>query len=115
MSLLLLLQSQGTPPTPQVVDGTLTMSGALTTQVLTPLAVAGTLTMSGALTSMVMKSFVALAGTLTMAGAVAAALRTVQAVVGTLTGAGAVGTTYTPPTPGGDDAILTRLRRNQTD
>lgn len=115
MSLLILLQSQGAPPTQQAVDGTLTMAGALATQVLTPLAVAGTLTTSGALTSMVMKSFVALTGTLTVAGVITTALRTLQAIVGTLTGAGAVGTTYIPPTPGGDDAILTRLRRNQTD
>lgn len=114
MSLLLLLQSQGTPPTPQAVDGTLTMAGALTTQVLTPLAVAGTLTASGVLTSMVMKSFVAFAATLTMTGLLATVFRAVLALAGTLTSAAVLGTTYVPP-PSGDDGLTTRLRRNQTD
>lgn len=114
MSLLILLQTQGSPPEPKAVSGTLSMAGGVTMQVFTPVALAGTLTASGALTT-ALRTVQALAGTLTASGVVDTAVRLAKAIAGSLSSAGSVDSTYVPPSPGGDDALTTRFRRNQTD
>lgn len=114
MSLLTLLQTQSSPPEPAPVSGTLSLAGGVTMQVLTPVALAGTLTMSGSLAA-VLRTVQALAGTLTSSGVVDTAVRLAKAVTGSLSSAGSVDSTYVPPGPGGDDALTTRFRRNQTD
>lgn len=51
MTLLTLLQTQGAAPTPQAVDGTLTMSGSLSTVTRFTVSLSGTLTMSGTIST----------------------------------------------------------------
>lgn len=92
MSLLILLQTQGTAPTPQSVDGTLSLAGGVTMQVLTPISLTATLTMAGVVTS---------------------ALRAMKALAGTLTSSATLDSTYVPPS--GGDLLTTLFRRNQTD
>jgi hypothetical protein len=98
----------------QAVSGTLTMAGGVTTATRTPRAVTGTLTTAGTLTSAA-RFVQAVTGTLTLEGAIATAARFAKAMTGSLSSAGSVDSTYVPPSPGGDDALTTRFRRNQTD
>jgi len=98
----------------QAVAGTLTMAGAVATANRTPRAVTGTLTTAGTLTSAA-RFVQGLTGTLTMTGVVTTVARFAKAMTGSLSSSGSVDSTYVPPSPGGDDALTTRFRRNQTD